>query len=300
MEKLSDFYIEKAKNDLNETESRKEQSIKQFYEWLSKHPFITKCEIDPSQIVQFLRARKYQMSKVYESFNKIIKIHQNFSYILNYSNLYELNEIYEKGPFLIMKNYDKNGRRICIFRHKLLENLNVTFHNILKLNQMISAFLLAESEVQICGIVTIHDVRDISMKYMKIMDVNILGKVASISEFGALRLKQIIILGLPAIANSLFEIVKTFLNDKIKNRIDICKNVEDLTKVLDVKDLTVEYGGTDNSNDCIKYHKKAFDIATIKLINFLNNLEVDEEKMRNYENKTNFEDFTSLRKLEID
>jgi len=43
-ENLSDFYIQIAKTELNETETRKEQSIKQFYEWLSKHPFITNCE----------------------------------------------------------------------------------------------------------------------------------------------------------------------------------------------------------------------------------------------------------------
>ena len=45
MENLSDFYTQIAKSELNETEIRKEQSIKQFNEWLSKHPFIKKCEI---------------------------------------------------------------------------------------------------------------------------------------------------------------------------------------------------------------------------------------------------------------
>jgi hypothetical protein len=44
-ETLSDFYIQKAKTELNETEARKQQSIKQFKEWISKHPFITKCDI---------------------------------------------------------------------------------------------------------------------------------------------------------------------------------------------------------------------------------------------------------------
>jgi hypothetical protein len=42
---LSPFFIEKAKNDLGETESRREQSIRQFKEWLKKHPFIKYPEI---------------------------------------------------------------------------------------------------------------------------------------------------------------------------------------------------------------------------------------------------------------
>ena len=51
-ENLSDFYIQIAKSELNETETRKEQSIKQFYEWFRKHPFIINCE--NGEILKFL------------------------------------------------------------------------------------------------------------------------------------------------------------------------------------------------------------------------------------------------------
>jgi hypothetical protein len=35
--------LENAKRYLREDESRKQQSLAQFREWLSKHPFIIKC-----------------------------------------------------------------------------------------------------------------------------------------------------------------------------------------------------------------------------------------------------------------
>ena len=53
MENLSEFYIQKAKTELREDATRKEQSIKQFYEWLNKHPFIQKCDIGKLQWHKF-------------------------------------------------------------------------------------------------------------------------------------------------------------------------------------------------------------------------------------------------------
>jgi hypothetical protein len=37
---LDKFYIEKAENELRETESRKSQALAQFREWINKHPYL--------------------------------------------------------------------------------------------------------------------------------------------------------------------------------------------------------------------------------------------------------------------
>jgi hypothetical protein len=37
---LDNFFIEKAKNELRETETRKAQSLEQFRDWISKHAFL--------------------------------------------------------------------------------------------------------------------------------------------------------------------------------------------------------------------------------------------------------------------
>jgi hypothetical protein len=38
---MDNFFIEKAKNELRETESRKSQSLEQFRAWINKHPFLS-------------------------------------------------------------------------------------------------------------------------------------------------------------------------------------------------------------------------------------------------------------------
>jgi len=48
MSELPSFFTEKAKINFGENESRKSQALAQFREWISKHPFITRC--NPSKI----------------------------------------------------------------------------------------------------------------------------------------------------------------------------------------------------------------------------------------------------------
>ena len=40
MNKLTSFFRKKAVEEIREDESRREQSLEQFREWIAKHPFI--------------------------------------------------------------------------------------------------------------------------------------------------------------------------------------------------------------------------------------------------------------------
>ena len=40
---LSEIFTEKAQNELMETESLREQSLKEFREWLDKHEYFVEC-----------------------------------------------------------------------------------------------------------------------------------------------------------------------------------------------------------------------------------------------------------------
>jgi hypothetical protein len=76
----------------------------------------------------------------------------------------------------------------------------------------------------------------------------------------------------------------------------LVRNVDDLMKVMDVKNLTVEYGGTECVEDCIKSYGKILEATALIEKRFLESLAVNEERMRKYEN----ESVGSFRKLEID
>jgi CRISPR/Cas system CMR-associated protein Cmr5 small subunit len=70
MNNLSEKYKELAKTNVREDESRREQSLEQFREWLSKHPFIKKCNTGLLHFIAFF-----------------ILSHENFATLESGSNL---------------------------------------------------------------------------------------------------------------------------------------------------------------------------------------------------------------------
>ena len=240
------------------------------------------------------------MDRVFESFNNFVTFQKSVSELYNFYNYEELLDIYDKGPIFAMKNRDSEGRRILTLRHKIFEDSKANFANISRTSHLVISSLVDEPETQICGFVINHDFRNVSLNYIKIIDVNILCKLLTMVDYGSLRVKQINIIGFPAFANSLLELIKSFLSSKMRSRLNLCKNIEDLSKVMDVKNLTVEYGGTDNIDDCLKERRKDVERQAFIAIKFFDSFEIDEKKMKNYENDRNFEAVGSFRKLEID
>ena len=140
------------------------------------------------------------MDKVFESVNKIIPCFKMYPELFDYTNIDHLLELYDKGPFLIMKNRDTEGRQILIVRYKILEDFKFEFADICKLNNLTITAMINEPETQISGIVIIHDFRDISMNYLSIIDLSLLAKILPCANVSAIRIKQFNILGLPAFA----------------------------------------------------------------------------------------------------
>jgi hypothetical protein len=130
--------------------------------------------------------------------------------------------------------------------------------------------------------------------------MSIIGSILTTAASSPVRIKQINILGLPAFANALFEFCKTFLNTKLRSRINSCKKVEDLSKIMDVSCLPVEYGGCENIDDNLQHFRQKFEDQVSIETKFLKSIQVDEKKMKIYENGDNFETVGSFRKLEID
>ncbi|XP_070501608.1 alpha-tocopherol transfer protein-like [Chironomus tepperi] len=236
------------------------------------------------------------MDKVYENFNKTILFRLNHRELFNF-NITKLLEIYDKGAVLLMTKRNEYGQRILIIRHKLFDELKIDINDIIKIILLVSGALENEAETQICGLVLIMDYREISMRYMTIIDPNSYANFVKYFESAGIRVKQVDIVGLPAIANTFLELLKSLLSQKLQNRMKICKNIEDMTNV---KNLTVEYGGTENVNECLKYFREKVKESEVIMTKLNKSIEIDEKKMRNYENEKIFDSVGSFRKLEID
>lgn len=226
--------------------------------------------------------------------------YKNHPEIHDCSNMKLLLDIYDKGPLIVSKNRNSEGCRLLIIRHKILDELNVTLTQGLTLDTLVNGAMILEPETQISGLILVNDMRGVTMNYLSLFQMDLISKMISLMGFMPGRIKQINIIGLPTFANAILEVAKTFMSEKIRNRVNLCRNVEGLKDLMDVTNLTTEYGGTVDMEDCIRSYRKNAEESGQSWQEFIKNVKFDDEKLRKYEMANVFEYVGSFRNLEID
>ncbi|KAG5668709.1 hypothetical protein PVAND_016638 [Polypedilum vanderplanki] len=304
-EKLSEFFIEKAKNELEITESIKEQSIKQFREWLNKHPFIKYPKIDEKIIIKYLRTNKYSMPKVFESFEKSLLYGRSFKSNMEISLTTEkkIREIYNTGAFLAMKQRDNSGAQIYIIKYKLFEDFKVSADEFLTFSTSFSMALENEEKNQISGVKCIMDCRDVSFNIFNILPLKTALHFIKNKKYIPLKIKQTYIIGLPAFAVSFVNSCKSLLNKKNQERVFLLNDENELLNYFEPNVLLEEFGGNLKIDECLEEFRKKFINGNNFMKEFNSKFEIDEEvykKLRKENYNEGAEFVGSFRKLEID
>lgn len=227
------------------------------------------------------------MQKSYESFETVIrfvKLHPDW-YINPCLSDYDFTDK-PNSPILIPKNLDAEGRRILIYKMKNFKSFeNVEFFRRTFLTPFLFFFDL---NVQQNGLVIIMDFSEANFKKMRKIPVRYIYDTFQLSKFGAIRLKQLNVIGIPSFLKTIFELAKHFTTAKILQRINFINNVNELSNHMNVSVLPKEYGGS--SSELTDYSIFELGIASVnKIHKFDVNL-----------NKKDYKDVKSFRKLEID
>ncbi|CAG9805233.1 unnamed protein product [Chironomus riparius] len=267
---------------------REKQSLELFKKWIDKHPYISfnkKDNVD-DLLLSFLRAKNFSMDKTYESFEftmKFIKSHPEF-----YDNITIDDYEYTRqpdSPIVLMKNRDKEGRAIYIYKGKYFD----FSEKFMRRNYLTPHLSIYDVETQTKGFIIIFDFQDINLKKFSKIPINFIYDFFKISKYCALKPKQVNFIGMPTFIKPIFEVGKSFTSAKVLGRFNLLQNVEDLKKVMDVSVLPKEYGGS--SNELMEY--ESFE-AGAKFASLFTKFEVNFSKIQE------FEGVGSFRKLEID
>jgi len=235
----------------------------------------------------FLRAKNFSMNKAYESFEftlNFIKSHPEI-----YENITKDDYEYTRhpdSPIIFMKNRDKEGRAIYIYKAKHCKDFSETFIRRCYLTPHLSIYDL---ETQMKGVIVIFDFRDINLKTFSKIPINFVYDFFKVSKYCAMKPKQLNFIGMPAFLKPIFEIGKSFTSAKVLERLNLLQNADELAKVMDVSALPEEYGGS--SNELLEY--ESFE-AGVTFANLFNKFDVNFSKIQE------FEGVGSFRKLEID
>ncbi|KAG5669804.1 hypothetical protein PVAND_000097 [Polypedilum vanderplanki] len=167
---VPEHIIKKSKGEIREDESRKQQSLQQFKEWIAKHPFIKRCTTDDRHLIPFLRTKKYKMDEVFDIFEKaliFIKSHENW-YNFSEENLKRNFDLYDAGFIRVTKIFDSNGRKTIFVNHKNLILKNLTIW-IFRIHCLVAPILADDEASQICGVNYVLDLsEDFTMKHLTI------------------------------------------------------------------------------------------------------------------------------------
>jgi CRAL/TRIO domain len=106
-----------------------------------------------------------------------------------------------------------------------------------------SQSLLEEEETQIAGVATIIDHGGITMKHTALFTVSDIVDFATCLKSAVGRYKQLFLVNLPTFAVFLLDVARSTLSDKLKERIVLPKNMEDMKNYIDLSMLPKEYGG---------------------------------------------------------
>lgn len=310
--------IEKARQELREDETRKKQSLEQIRERLAKHPFLSNCRqgkmcinyfitknshgikifTDDSFLLRFLRVKKYNVD---DAFLHLERSHLSLSrFPQYYDDIQKSMELFELGNCYPLIDRDEEGRRIVLIQTGKSDPERFSVTDAIRLYIHVGMILQEEEETQICGLIFVLDNENISIKHV-INPVEARDLMTIVKSCAPMRQKGIYMTNLPSYANIMVDLIRPFFSEKLKHRVQVLKDNEELKTKIDVKLLPRHLGGTYTEEEM----KENFRKIREKYLSFYEktmNVKIDLEKVdweKFWPNKGS-EIVGSFRKLDID
>ncbi|CAO1301096.1 unnamed protein product [Diamesa serratosioi] len=156
----------------------------------------------------------------------------------------KLKELYDSGYIVPLPQRDENGCRVILIQAAKLDANKYTCCDILRIINLVLGILLEEHETQIAGFVYIIDHKDITMKYISLFSlIDVKNYLNCIQNAVPGRQKKLFMVHLPSFAVILVDFAKSLISKKLKSRVFVANNAEELHKNVQQNILPKEYGG---------------------------------------------------------
>lgn len=248
-------------------------------------------------LLPFLRARKYQMERVFVSIEKdviYVKQHPEWTTWKD-ERLRRAMDLYDTGFYTVMMERDNEGRRIILCNNTVdLEKFNGD--DIFCLGILLIVTLYYEEETQISGAIFIIDFRNgISLNYLKTFSLRAFQQLAAHVKYCPIRIKKIFLLKMPSIATALFNIFKFALTEKMSKRLFAFNDIAEILDFVETSLFPIEenLGGKISQAEMIADFKMKMIEVAKKRTDLFDKLDVNL-------NASKEERRQSFKKLEID
>lgn len=213
----------KAQDELFEVPERIDEDIAALKTWLSKQPHL-KTRTDDQFLTMWLRGTKYSLERAKQKIDLYYTIRSTMKEIFEDRDPTNkiLLEIIRKGVSLPLPLSDgPAGPRLFIFRPGICDPDQHKMLDIIKVNTMIIDILLLEDDnTVVAGQVGVCDLENCTMAHFLQFNPTFMKKMTMLNqEASPIRQKGFNYLNTPSFFETMFNMFKVFLNEKMLSRV---------------------------------------------------------------------------------
>ncbi|XP_033322708.1 alpha-tocopherol transfer protein-like isoform X2 [Megalopta genalis] len=241
----SEEMSKQIREELNENVTTRDKDVEIIKEWLSKQPHLPKFD-DDQRIMTFLRGCKFSLEKCKRKLDMYFTMRTAIPEFFADRDITrpELREISKLIQIPPLPGLTKNGRRVIIMRgiDKEIPTPNIT--EAMKMVMMIGDIRLKEELVGVAGDVYILDASVATPAHFAKFTPTVVKKfLVCVQEAYPVKLKEVHVVNVSPLVDTIVNFVKPFIKEKIRNRIFMHSNLETLYDYIPQEILPKEYGG---------------------------------------------------------
>ncbi|XP_013133477.1 PREDICTED: uncharacterized protein LOC106099464 [Papilio polytes] len=244
---LSPELAEKARNELNETDDNKlADSLQHLKEWLAKQPHL-KARTDDQWLAAFLRGCKFSLERTKQKIDLFYTLKTTAPELtpLKYNDP-KFVELLDLGVTVVLpKSSNPAGPRIILARPGLYDPSKYSIGEVMSLNAVIQNIMLMDDDnFVVAGGVNIMDLQGITMAHFTQINPVLMKKMSvGLQEAAPIRMKGGHYVNTPSFFETIYNFMKSFLNEKNKKRLYVHTDLESLYQHVPKEVLPTEYGG---------------------------------------------------------
>ncbi|XP_021933626.1 alpha-tocopherol transfer protein-like isoform X2 [Zootermopsis nevadensis] len=232
---------------LNENVNTTQENVQHIKDWLAKQPHLPNFD-DDQRITTFLRGCKFSLEKTKRKLDMFFTMRAAVPDFFNDRDVARpaLKDILDFIYIPPLPGLTPNGCRVIVMRARVDEAvLSYNVMDVMKLVFMIGDIRLKEEDTGVAGDVYILDASIATPAHFAKFTPAVVKKfLVCVQEAYPVKLKQVHVVNVSPIVDSIISFVKPFLKEKIRNRIYVhAAGLQSLHKYIPKDILPEEYGG---------------------------------------------------------
>ncbi|XP_011685312.1 PREDICTED: clavesin-1 [Wasmannia auropunctata] len=251
--------LETARLELREDDSTREHALEQLRHWIEKHSAIKKCRTDSVFLLRFLRTKKFSLPMAQEMLERYLTIRQLYPHWFQKLDVDDpdLEAIIDSGYLVPMLKRDQHGRKVIMSCAGRFDPNKYSSAHMIRIHSMVVETLMDDEKSQVHGYTYLNDEAGLTMSHFSTWSfTDIRNILRCIQNSTPMRHKETHLINIPSSVAKILEFGTSLLSDKLKSRIIIHRNIEELKEAVDPKILPKEYGGEVPLSEMIAEFKK--------------------------------------------